>query len=66
MRFRHAAILAGRLDGCGGVDILAERLHRYAWRRSDMLVGRLRWRSVFRHYLIGLFHRRPDLLTSTR
>ena len=37
MRLGQAPILAGRLNGGGGVDVLAERLHRHARRRRDML-----------------------------
>ena len=39
MRFGHAPVLAGRLDGGGGLDGLAERLHRDARRRRDVLVA---------------------------
>ena len=38
MRLAEPPILAGRLDGGGGLDGLAERLDRDARRRRDMLV----------------------------
>ncbi len=40
MGLAQAAILAGRLDGGGGLDGLAERLDRDARRRRDVLAGR--------------------------
>ena len=43
MRLGHAAILAGRLHGGGGLDGLAERLDRDARRRRDVLVLRGRF-----------------------
>ena len=39
MRLGHAPILAGRLDRGGGLHGLAERLHRDARRRRDVLVA---------------------------
>ena len=39
MRFGQAPVLTGRLDGGGGVDVLAEGLHRDARRRRDMFVA---------------------------
>ena len=38
MRLAEAAVLARRLHGGGGFHRLAERLHRDARRRRDMLV----------------------------
>ena len=40
MRLAQAPILAGGLDGGGGLDGLAEGLHRDARRRRDMLAAR--------------------------
>jgi hypothetical protein len=39
MRFGHPSILAGRLDGGGGLHGLAESLHRDARRRRDALIA---------------------------
>ena len=39
MRFGHAPILTGRLNGGGGLDRFAERLHRNARRRRDALLA---------------------------
>ena len=39
MRLAEPAILAGGLDGGGGLDGLAEGLHRNARRRRDVLVA---------------------------
>ena len=39
MRLGQAPIFAGRLNGRGGLDRLAERLHRNARRRRDVLVA---------------------------
>lgn len=47
MGLRQTTILAASLHCCGGLDRFAERLHRDARRRSDMLVGDRRSRFVF-------------------
>src|SRR4029078_10074636 len=39
VRLRHASILAGGLDGGGGLDGLAKGLHRHPRRRRDEVIA---------------------------
>ncbi len=61
MRLGHAPVLAGRLDRGGGVDVLAEGLHRDARRRRDMFVaaGGIREARILAGGLVTLFHPVP-------
>ncbi len=58
MRLGHAPIFAGRLNGGGRLDGLAERLHRDARRRRDALVAARDFggNGVLPGFLASLFH----------
>ena len=58
MRFGHAPIFAGRLNGGGGLDLFAERLHRDARRQRDALfaAGDVWVRAVLPSCLASGFH----------
>src|SRR5262249_43586068 len=59
MRLRQPPVLTGGLDGGGGLDGLAERLHRNARRRSDVLVDAV---GVTRRSLHCVRHHLPTSL----
>ena len=61
MRLGQAPVIAGCLNGGGGVDVLAEGLHRHARRRRDMFVaaGGIRKARIFAGGLVTLFHPVP-------
>ncbi len=63
MRFGQTPVFAGRLNGGGGVDVLAEGLHRDARRRRDVFVaaGGIGQARLFAGGLVGLFHPIPTL-----
>ena len=58
MRFGHAPVLTGRLNGGGGLDRFAKRLHRNARRRRDTLLaaGDIRGSAVLPGSLASWFH----------
>ena len=68
MRLGHPAILAGRLDGGGGLHGLAEGLHRDARRRCDALIAtRNIGGGAFRQNgLVGLSHHDDGIIGQRR